>query len=42
MTYAAISGLAAAILFRWERIALRRQLRQIERRMEAYQRGVMN
>lgn len=36
MTYAAIGALAAAILFRWKRIALRRQLRQIERRMEAY------
>ena len=36
MTYAAISGLAAAIVLRWKARALRRRLRQIERRMEAY------
>lgn len=36
MTYAAIGGLAAAILCRWKARALRRRLRQIERRMEFY------
>lgn len=36
MTYAAIGALAAAILFRWKARSLRRRLRQIERRMEAY------
>ena len=34
MTYAAISGLAAAILIRWRARALRRRLRQIEDRIE--------